>query len=405
MDYDLLLSGCCEVARQLLRHGAEIQRVEDTARRILAAYGLEGDVFAIPNCVWVSTPCPDGRIRTVMRRVPPSSVDIEGIERFNDLSRRLCANRPEDPGEILALCRETEAELRRYPAWLCVAGYFVGAFFFALFFSGGVAEAVAAGLAGLACGVCLTILGRVGANGFLTTLASAFVLGGTAYGIGALGASISLEITIAGAIMVLVPGLVFTNFMSDLLTGDMVAGLATFARAVLSAGAIALGAGIAMALFREAASTPAGAAVEYGPVLYCVFAFVACLGFCPAFNAQGVGALLCCLGGMLGWAVYLLAVGLGANIFAASLIAAMAVSAWSEWMARRRRCPATSYLVIAMFPLVPGLTIYQAMDYGLRGDTDLFLATFFRTVGIAGCLALGLLLVSSALGLMRRAKR
>ena len=71
----------------------------------------------------------------------------------------------------------------------------------------------------------------------------------------------------------------------------------------------------------------------------------------------------------------------------------------------RRRCPATSYLLIAMFPLVPGLTIYQAMDYGLRGDTDLFLATFFRTVGIAGCLALGLLLVSSALGLLRRARR
>ncbi|MDE6281678.1 MAG: threonine/serine exporter family protein [Oscillospiraceae bacterium] len=146
MDYDLLLSGCCEVARQLLRHGAEIQRAEDTARRILAAYGLEGDVFAIPNCVWVSAPCPDGRIRTVMRRVPPSSVDIEGIERFNDLSRRLCAAPTGDPGEILALCRETEAELRRYPDAACVFGYFVGAFFFALFFYAGVAAAGAAGV-------------------------------------------------------------------------------------------------------------------------------------------------------------------------------------------------------------------------------------------------------------------
>ncbi|MBD5133544.1 MAG: threonine/serine exporter family protein, partial [Clostridiales bacterium] len=144
MDYDLLLSGCCEVARQLLRHGAEIQRAEDTARRILAAYGLEGDVFAIPNCVWVSAPCPDGQIRTVMRRVPPSSVDIEGIERFNDLSRRLCAAPPEDPGDILRQCRQTQAELRRWPVAVCLLGYFGGAFFFALFFSGGWAEAAAA---------------------------------------------------------------------------------------------------------------------------------------------------------------------------------------------------------------------------------------------------------------------
>ena len=400
MDYDLLLEGCCEVARQLLRCGAEIQRAEDTARRILAAYGLEGDVFAIPNCVWVSAGAPDGRRHTVMRRVPASAVDIEGIERYNDLSRHLCAAPPEDPGEILARCRETAAGMRRYPAALCLLGYFVGAFFFALFFSGGWAEAAAAGLAGLACGGCLMALDRAGANPFIATLASAFVLGAVAYGLGALGAPISLEITLAGGIMVLVPGLVFTNFMTDLLTGDIVAGLATFARAVLSAGAIALGAGLAMSLFRGAAEpTPP---IDYGPALYCLFAFVACLGFCAPFNAQGVGALLCCLGGALGWAVYLLVGGLGGNIFLASLLAAVAVSAWSEAMARARRCPATSYLVIAMFPLVPGLTIYQAMDFGLRGDTELFMETFFRTVGIAGCLALGLLLVAAALGVLRR---
>lgn len=402
MDYDTLLSGCCEVGRRLLEYGAEIQRAEDTVRRLLAAYGLEGEVFAIPNCVIASAHCPDGRERTVMRRVPPSSVDIEGIERLNDLSRRLCAAPPEDPGEILRRCRETQESTPRYPLALWLLGYFVGAFFFALFFSGGWAEAAAAGLAGLACGGCLMALDRAGANPFIATLASAFVLGCAAYGLGALGAPISLEITVAGAIMVLVPGLVFTNFMSDLLTGDMVAGLATFARAVLSAGAIALGAGTSMAMFRGLEPVHTGAA-EYSPALYCAFAFVACLGFCAPFNVHGrLGAALCCLGGSLGWAVYLGAMALCSNPYASSLAAAVAVAAYSEWMARRRRCPATSYLVIAMFPLVPGLTIYQAMDHGLRGDTELFLETFFRTMGIAVCLALGLLLVSAALGLNRK---
>ena len=405
MDYDILLSGCCEVGRRLLEYGAEIPRAEDTVRRLLAAYGLEGQVFAIPNCVIVSAPCPDGRVRTVMRRVAPASVDIEGIERFNDLSRRLCAAPPADPAQLPRLCAETAENLRRYPAALCLLGYFVGAFFFALFFSGGWAEAAAAGLAGLACGACLTLLGRAGVNPFLATVAAAFVLGELACGLSALGAPISLEVTIAGAIMVLVPGLVFTNFMSDLLTGDMVAGLATFARALLSAGAIALGAGAAMALFREAVPPQAGQVQAYSPALYCLFAFVACLGFCIPFNTQGVGALLCCLGGALGWAVYLGAMGLWNNPFAASLAAAVSVSAYSEWMARRRRCPATSYLIIAMFPLVPGLTIYQAMDHGLRGDTELFLDTFFRTMGIAGCLALGLLVVASALALKNRPRR
>ena len=402
MDYDILLSGCCEVGRRLLEYGAEIPRAEDTVRRLLAAYGLEGQVFAIPNCVIVSAPCPDGRVRTVMRRVAPASVDIEGIERFNDLSRRLCAAPPADPAQLPRLCAETAENLRRYPAALCLLGYVVGAFFFARVFSGGWAEAAAAGLAGLACGACLTLLGRAGVNPFLATVAAAFVLGGLACGLSALGAPISLEVTIAGAIMVLVPGLVFTNFMSDLLTGDMVAGLATFARAVLSAGAIALGAGLAMALLQGAGPAQSGAVVEYAPPLYCAFAFVACLGFCAPYNAQGVGALLCGLGGALGWAAYLAAMAVWGDPFAASLIAAVTVSAWSERMARWRRCPATSYLIVGIFPLVPGLTIYQAMEHGLRGDTGRFLDTFFRTMGIAGCLALGLLLVASALSLWRR---
>ena len=58
MDYDLLLNGCCEVGRQLLGYGAEIQRAEDTVHRLLAAFGLEGEIFAIPNCLWVSVQCP-----------------------------------------------------------------------------------------------------------------------------------------------------------------------------------------------------------------------------------------------------------------------------------------------------------------------------------------------------------
>ena len=406
MDYDLLLDGCCQVGVQLLHFGGEIPRAEDTVRRLLAAYGLEGEVFAVPNCVWASVCAPSGQVHTRMRRVPGTAANIEGIERFNDLSRRLCAAPPENPADILALCRTTLAEMREYPARLRLLGYFVGAFFFALFFSGGWAEAAAAGLAGLACGGCLIALDRVQANAFITTLVSAFALGAAACALAALGAPINIEVTIAGAIMVLVPGLVFTSFMSDLLTGDMLSGLATFARAVLSAGAIALGTGAAMALHHDLFPGAAGTlyTVSYPGLVVCLFAFVACLGFCPSLNAQGIGALLCCFGGALGWAVYLFVMLFGGNSFAATLAAAVCVAVYSEIMARLRKCPATSYLLISMFPLVPGLTIYQAMDHAIQGNTDLFWETFFRTFGIAGCIALGLLLVSSSLEVWRRRK-
>ena len=104
----------------------------------------------------------------------------------------------------------------------------------------------------------------------------------------------------------------------------------------------------------------------------------------------------------MGWAVYLAVEALSRNVFTATLIAAVAVAAYSEIMARVRKCPATSYLLISMFPLVPGLSIYRAMAYGIWGYTDQFWDTLFRTMGISGCIALGLLLVSSAVHVWQR---
>lgn len=400
LDYDLLLNGCCDIGCRLLGCGAEIHRVEDTVRRLCAAYQVEAEVFAIPNCLIVSVTDNQGAIHTRMRRAEVRGIDIEALEAYNALSRRLCAHPPADPGQIELQSRSVADSLRVYPPQMILMGYFLGAFFFAFFFSGGLAEAVAAGLSGLFTGFCDLALRRSQVNFFIRTLASGFVLAFTAYGLLALGMPINIQIVITGSIMVLVPGLVFTNFMSDLLTGDILAGLSTFARAVLTAGAIALGTGAALALCLNLWALPAGDAqvVQYPSALYCLFAFLSCLGFCFPYNVQGLGGFLCCLGGALGWAVYLAAQVLtGDPTYLPSFFAAMAVAVYAETMARLRKCPATSYLVISYFPLVPGFTIYQALGYGIQGDSQLFLETLIRTFGIAGCIALGALTVSTAL--------
>ena len=248
LDYDLLLNGCCEIGCRLLGCGAEIHRVEDTVHRLCTAYQVDSEVFAIPNCLIVSVTDCHGKIHTRMRRAEAQGIDIEALEGYNALSRRLCAAPPEDPGQISIQIRHVEHGLRRYPPVLTLFGYLIGALSFALFFSGGLTEAVAAGISGLMAGFCLLLLSRFQVNFFISTLASGFVLAFSAYALLALGLPVNIQVVITGSIMVLVPGLVFTNFMSDLLTGDILAGLSTFVRAVLTAGAIALGTGAAMAL-------------------------------------------------------------------------------------------------------------------------------------------------------------
>ena len=63
MDYYLLTDLAAQVGHGLAISGAETFRVEDTIRRILRAYGIECEVFAIPNS-------PAHRLS---RRVPPKT--------------------------------------------------------------------------------------------------------------------------------------------------------------------------------------------------------------------------------------------------------------------------------------------------------------------------------------------
>ena len=408
MDHEVLLDGVCEMGYQLLGCGGQIYRVEDTMRRLVAAYGLSCEVFAIPNCLIVSVTDEHNHVVTRMRQAKVGSIDILSLERLNALSRRLCANPPEDPAEIARQVKEVASVSGHFPIWIQLIGFFIGAAFFSLFYSGGLLEALVGGIAGVVSGACSLLLARTRSNFFINTVVSGFVLAFVAYGLFLLGVPVNVEAVTVGAIMVLVPGIVFTNFMADLLTGDIVAGLSTFARAVLTAGAIALGTGAAISAFQRFADVSAGAVPPFvhSPILACIFAGIACFGFCLPFNIRGtIGTVLCCVGGALGWAIYLLFQYFGCSIYVATLAASLGISVYAEIMARLRKCPTAAYLVVSYFPLVPGFTIYQAMDYGIRGNIQLFLETFIKTFGIAGCIALGTLIVSTFLRIMQARKR
>jgi len=64
-------------------------------------------------------------------------------------------------------------------------------------------------------------------------------------------------------------------------------------------------------------------------------------------------------------------------------------------MARVRKYPITAYLVVSYFPLVPGSYIYYAMYYALQGQRELALDAGIQALGLAACIAMGTLLVST----------
>ena len=145
----------------------------------------------------------------------------------------------------------------------------------------------------------------------------------------------------------------------------------------LSAAAIALGTGAAYNLTDTLLSIATPAPVIYHNLLIeAVACFVGCTGFFILFNIHGNGGFLCALGGTLTWITYRLITAVGGDEITAYFFATMVAALYSEVMARIRKYPAISYLVISVFPLIPGAGIYYTTNHLVRGDMTSFFDFF-----------------------------
>lgn len=395
MDYDILLDLVSELGYHLAMSGAETFRIEDSIKRILSAYNIESEVFAIPNNLTVCIRTPDGKSATRMKRIGFHDNDIDSVEKFNSLSRRICSEKP-DPAVAMQWLQETCASRVRYKLPLQLVGSFLGAAGFSVFFGGTLIDAFCAGFCGVLVGLTTRFLEKFQTNQFFRTIACGFIMAFVAYASGLLHIADSSDMVIIGTLMLLVPGLIFTNAMRDIIFGDTNSGINRIVQVLLIAAAIALGTGVAWNLTNVFWGNPVNQPpVEYNYLVQCLASFVSCFGFCILFNIHGPGSLLCALGGTIVWAVYCLFASFGCGelvcYFASSLIGAV----YSEIMARIRKYPAISYLVVSIFPLIPGAGIYFTTNHLVTGEMTLFAEQGTRTIAIAGVIAVGILMVST----------
>lgn len=395
MDYNTLLDLATDLGYELAMSGAETFRVEESISRVLAAYGVESEVFAIPNYLVVSIITEDGQPITRMRRIGHHGNDLDAVEKFSGLSRAFCNRKPE-PKEGLKWFDLVRENLASYSTAMQYLGYFLGAGGYGLFFGGNLTDGLCAGLCGMLVGFVNQFLDKRKANQFFRTIASAFLMAMVAYGMGAVGITDNPDAVTIGALMILVPGLLFTNAMRDIIYGDTNSGVNRIVQVFLVAMAIALGTASAWSVATYLWTTPVSVpGIQYSLFMQCLFAFIGCYGFSILFNIHGRGMLLCALGGALAWAVYLVAQELSGSDITAYFWSALFSSLYSEIMARIRKYPAFSYLVISIFPMIPGAGVYYTMNYAVQGQMDLFASKGMFTAAIAGIMAVGILLGST----------
>ena len=395
MDYYVLLDMVAELGYRLAMSGAETFRVEESIHRVMLAYGIDAEVFAIPNCLHVSIETDKGKPMTRMRRVGYHGNDLDAVEKYSNLSRRICAEKP-DPQTAMLWLQETKKLCKPYHFLIQLLGHMLGAGGYAVIFGGGLLDCLCACVCGLVVGLVNHFMEKLKANQFFRIIAASFTMALLAYCSGAFGIAKNADAVIIGTLMILLPGLVFTNALRDIIYGDTNSGINRIVQVVLVAAAIALGTGAALNLTdRIVGIAQPAASIDHGLIIEAIACFVGCTGFFIVFNIHGSGSILCALGGMLTWVSYRVLSMVGCGDIMAYFFATMFGALYSEIMARVRKFPAISYLVISLFPLIPGAGVYYTTNYLVRGDMSGFTQRGMHTIGVAGALAVGILLIST----------
>jgi len=395
MNYQLFLDLATELGYRLSACGAETYRVEESINRILSAYGIPSEAYAIPNCLTVTVVTADTTPLTRIRRIDRVVSDLDAVERYSGLCRRICSEKP-DPETAEAWLAETDKNRVFYsPFWLYV-GNILGSAGFAWFYGGALSDGLCSGVCGIVGCAVERMMQRMQINKFFSTIITSFFMAITAYLLFHFGLCPNPDAAIIGSLMTLVPGLLFTNSMRDIIFGDTHSGIVRVVQVLLIAVSIALGTGSAQGIYSALFGAPViAAAIDHSFLIVVLACAVGCAGFTIYYNIHGPGMLICILGGVLTWSVYFFTITHGISEYMAYFIASAVASLFAEIMARVRKYPAISYLVVSAFPLLPGGGIYYTMCHAVSGDMAKFSQQGMQTVSIAGAMAVGILLIST----------
>ena len=395
MNYNVILDMAFELGYKLAMCGAETYRVEESIARILDAYNIRAEVFSIPNLLIVTIETEDHQPMTRTRRIGHHGNDLDSVERYNNLSRRICSEKP-DPETAMQWLKETSASKIKYKLPVQLIGSFIGGAGYAVFFGGGFLDSIGAGICGLLVGLSSFYMDKHKVNQFFSTILSAFIAAFTAYLLKCTGFVPRPDAAIIGTLMLLVPGLLFTNALRDIIFGDTNSGVNRIVQVLLIAAAIGLGTALAGNAINGLGQSTVGLKAFTHPLwLQCFTAFIGCIGFCIVFNIHGFGCIICALGGALAWGAYGLTYKFTQSVTFASFVGTLVAAAYAETMARVRKYPAISYLVVSIFPLLPGAGIYYTTVCLMNSDIAGLVSKGGQTIGIAGALAVGILTIST----------
>ncbi len=250
MNDKLLVETAVLAGEIMLVSGAEIYRVENTIDHILRKAGRNtAEAIVFSTGIFASLNDPSIEAITVARRVTGRSTNLNRVYLVNDVSRSLCEDRM-TVEEANRRLKEIQNAIQ-YGRRLKDIGIIGVAVFFTLLLGGKAKDCLAAAVTGISLATAMEVSVRARLNDFCANGVCAFLIAvSTLCMERCLLPGIKSDIIIIGAIMPLLPGVIFTTAIRDTLNGDYASGTARIMEAVVIALAVAAGVGAGMGLFQ-----------------------------------------------------------------------------------------------------------------------------------------------------------
>jgi len=332
-------------------------------------------------------------MHTFIKRIKGAEINLERISLVNTFSRVFTTTDLSIEDGLGQLRKINSAPRFRFP--LRIFGAVLVGVFFCPIFGGSTWDMV---IAGVISGITYVIswgIAKLNINDFIRIFISCIAAAGMVLAAAAMGLSDSISPVVVAATTIFLPGVAITNAARDLLSGDMLAGVARLAEASITAVAIAGGVGIGIQLWLlgggEIVHDKTG---FYQTPWFLLFGLLSTLGFGLLFNAPKKLLLPVSVIGAVG--MYLLVgMTIDYNVITASFFGTCAIAIMAEIASRAGKDATTIFIIPGIIPFVPGAPLYETMSHMLIGDYSEAVSTGTQALIIAGCIAIALVLIAT----------
>jgi uncharacterized membrane protein YjjP (DUF1212 family) len=243
-NYDIM-DVCLLAGKILLQNGAETYRVEDTMIRIAASFGIaESNSFVTPTGIIFSIETKEPTV-TKLIRVTERTTDLQKVTSVNRISREISFGELSIE-EAYNILKEVENSKMSFSFLTQFIAASISSGCFMIMFNGNWNDFFAALIAGGGGFFSLVSFQKLVPIKFFAEFMASIIIGLLSIGLVQIGLGHEVDKIIIGSVMPLVPGLLITNAVRDLMAGHLLSGQSKGAEAFLTA--FAIGSGIASVL-------------------------------------------------------------------------------------------------------------------------------------------------------------